>query len=94
MELVITDHARFEARRRHIDLELALSIIQNPQQKIPSKKDRVVFQGRYHDTIENKEMLLRAIVEPSGDTIKVISLYKTSKIDKYWIREENYESYL
>ena len=88
MELIVTDHARFEAQRRHIDLDLALSIIGNPQQKIPSRKNRAVLQGRHYDNIENKEMLLRAIVEPAGDTLKVISIYKTSRIAKYWAREE------
>lgn len=94
MELIISDHALFEARRRHIDLELAISIIKDPQQKIPSRKDRTVFQSRYYDNIENREMLLRAIVEQAGDTIKVISIYKTSKIDKYWIKGGDDESHL
>ena len=33
-------------------------------------------------------MLLRVIVEPAGDSLKVISVYKTSKIDKYWGEEK------
>jgi hypothetical protein len=39
-------------------------------------------------------MLLRVIVEPLEDTLRVISIYKTSKIEKYWVREERNESYL
>ena len=88
MEVIITEHARFEAQRRQIDLELLQAIIENPEQKVPSKRARTVFQSKYYDKIENKEMLLRAIVTQTGDTIKVISLYKTSKVDKYWIGEE------
>jgi len=65
-----------------------LSTVENPQQKVPSKGNRVVFQSKYYDKINGKEMLLRAIVELAGDTFKVISVYKTSKIDKYWIRKE------
>ncbi len=84
-EIIITDHARFEAHRRHIDMEAVLSTISNPQQKIPVRKGRAVFQSRYYDNIESKEMLLRAIVEQSGNIVTVISIYKTSKIDKYWI---------
>jgi hypothetical protein len=34
--------------------------------------------------IADKEMLIRVIVEPDGSTVKVISVYRTSKIDKYW----------
>ncbi|MCX5991309.1 MAG: DUF4258 domain-containing protein [Chloroflexi bacterium] len=84
---VMTEHARFEAQRRGVDLKLVLSTIENPQQKIASKKNRFIFQSRYYDKIENKEMLLRVITEPAQEALKVISVYKTSKIEKYWIRE-------
>jgi hypothetical protein len=63
------------------------STIANPQQTVASKRSRVIFQSKCHDRIENKEMLLRVIVEPEGGVLKVISVYRTSKIDKYWIRE-------
>jgi hypothetical protein len=60
------------------------SIIEHPQEQIPSKNNRLVLQSRYNDKIADKEMLLRVIVEPDGSTVKVISVYRTSKIDKYW----------
>lgn len=85
MEIIITKHARFEAQRRQIDLESVMQAIQNPQQKVLSRKNRIVYQDKYYDTIAGKEMLLRVIAEQSGDTLKVISVYKTSKIDKYWV---------
>ncbi len=47
----------------------------------------IVFQSKYYDKILNKEMLLRAIVELAGEDLKVISVYKTSKIDRYWVKE-------
>jgi uncharacterized FlgJ-related protein len=88
MEIIITEHARLEAQRRQIDLELLQATVENPEQKILSERGRIVFQSKYYDNIENKEMLLRAIVAQTGDTLKVISVYKTSRIDKYWIGEE------
>jgi len=93
MPPIITDHAQFEAQRRSIDLKFVLSTVENPRQKVSSGK-RVVFQSKYHDEIQDKEMLLRVIVEPAGDVLKVISVYKTSKTDKYWIKEERNESHL
>ncbi len=33
---------------------------------------------------ENKEMLLRIIGEESENTFHVVTIYKTSKIEKYW----------
>lgn len=88
MQLIITNHARFEAQRRGVDLESVLSTVENPQQKISSGKNRVILQSKHYDKIVNKEMLLRVIVEPAGDSLKVISVYKTSKIDKYWGEEK------
>jgi hypothetical protein len=83
--IVITEQARFEAQRRGIELDLVLSIIESPQEKVPSKKHRLVLQSKYYDKIADKEMLLRVIVESEGSTVKVISVYRTSKIEKYWI---------
>jgi len=42
-------------------------------------------QNRYHDPLENKEMLLRVIGIEELDEFKVLTVYKTSKISKYWI---------
>ncbi len=88
MGTMITEHAHFEAQRRDIDLELVLSITEHPQEKIPSKKNRFVYQSKYYDKITEKEMLLRVIVESIESTLKVISVFKISKIEKYWIEEE------
>ena len=49
------------------------------------KKGRVIIQNRYFDKTENREMLLRVIGLETSDEFKVITLYKTSKIKKYWI---------
>jgi len=32
-------------------------------------------------------MLLRVITEPSDDTLIVVSVYATSRVDRYWLRE-------
>jgi len=43
-----------------------------------------VIQGRYHDQKYNKQMLLRIIGEELDGRFQVITVYKTSKIEKYW----------
>lgn len=53
---------------------------------MPSKKGRVIVQNRYFDEVEGKEMLLRVIGKEYGTEFRVITVYKTSKIDKYWKR--------
>ena len=84
MNIIITEHAKFEASRRNIPEELIRSVIENPQQKLPSQKGRVIVQSKYNDEKEDKEMILRVIGIASVEDFKVITVYKTSKIDKYW----------
>ena len=84
MKIIITDHARFEAGRRNISEKLIKSVVESPKQKLPSKKGRVIVQNRYFDKSEEKEMLLRVIGKEASEEFRVITVYKTSKIDKYW----------
>ena len=84
MNIIITEHAKFEASRRNIPEELIRSVIENPQQKLPSQKGRVIVQSKYNDEKEDKEMILRVIGIASVEDFKVITVYKTSKINKYW----------
>lgn len=85
MKIVIKEHASFEAERREISEELIKSVVQNPQQKIPSKKGRIIVQNKYYDKMENKEMLIRVIGTETSEKFDVITAYKTSKVSKYWI---------
>ena len=84
MKIIITEHAKFEADRRNISEELLKTVVEVPQQKLSSKKRRVILQNRYYDETEGKEMLLRVIGIEVAEGFKVITVYKTSKIDKYW----------
>jgi hypothetical protein len=60
--------------------------VRNPQQKLPSKKGRVIVQNRYYDQVEKKEMLLRVIGIETSERFDVITAHKTSKISKYWMK--------
>ena len=42
MEIVFSDHALFEMKRRQIDKEIVNDVFENPHQKFSSKKGRVV----------------------------------------------------
>jgi len=88
MEVILSGHAVFEAKRRDIDEGLIRSMVIKPQQKISSKRGRVIVQGIYQDQIEDKETLLRIIGKETIDKFEVITVYKTSKIKKYWIEGE------
>ncbi len=87
MNVVFSEHAIFEMQRRQIDKQSVANMVKNPQQKILSKKERVIVQEKYVDYDENKEMLLRIIGKEKEGVFYVITVYKTSKIEKYWIKE-------
>jgi hypothetical protein len=88
MNIIITNHAGFEARRRNISEDFVKYVILNPQQKLYYKDGRVIVQNRYHDEIEVKEMLIRVIGVEIEEIFKIITVYKTSKIEKYWKKED------
>ena len=44
METVITEHVRFEAQRRGIDLEFVLSTVEHRSKKSPQKRIGLFFR--------------------------------------------------
>jgi len=84
VDVVISEHARFEMVRRQISEEVVIGAIQHPQQIVELGKRRIVCQNKYYDSIEGEEMLLRVICEKSHDMSFVVTSYKTSKVEKYW----------
>lgn len=60
MKVIFSEYALFEIEFRKINKEEVERLIENPMQKLPAKKNRIIMQKRYTDDIENKEMLLRA----------------------------------
>ena len=85
MEVHIKEHAIFEVERRGISKDFIQFVVNNPQQKLHSKKGRVIVQNKYYDQDEKKEMLIRVIGIETSERFEVITVYKTSKISKYWI---------
>ena len=84
MRIVLSDHAIFEMKRRQIDQKEVERLIRHPGQVTDGKNNRTVIQGTYHDRKYNKQMLLIIIGEELDDTFHVITVYRTSKIEKYW----------
>ena len=88
MKIIITNHAGFEARRRNIKEDFVKYVILNAQQKLYYGDRRVIVQNRYHDEIEGKEMLIRVIGIEIEEVFRVATVYKTSRIEKYWKKED------
>jgi hypothetical protein len=83
----ITAHAARMMKRRGISEELVRSALSSPGQVLEVSAGRKVFQSRIRKSPGEREHVLRVFVDASHDPPKVITVYRTSKVSKYW-REE------
>ena len=82
MEFRITDHARKELTRRQIPESALKAVLDNPEQIVPEESGRKAYQSRLD--FGGKIYLVRAIVEDDVKPAVVVTVYRTSKIAKYW----------
>lgn len=82
----ISDHARLEMARRGISEEVLQTVLTRPEQVIETSSGRRVLQGRikFPGVAGGKLYLVRAVVEPTKEPPLVITVYRTSKLQKYW----------
>jgi Domain of unknown function (DUF4258) len=85
MKFVLTAHARAELERRQIPEPVLLKVLDTPEQRVPEREGRVAYQSRI-DFGRGRMMLVRAIVDERAEPNRVITVYRTSKIEKYWRR--------
>ncbi|MEI6776908.1 MAG: DUF4258 domain-containing protein [Chloroflexales bacterium] len=76
-------HAQEEMARRGIPQLLVDSVLRAPQQIVREQNGRVAYQSQV-DFGEGQIFLLRAIVVDMVDPAVVVTVYRTSKINKYW----------
>jgi len=75
-------HATAEAERRGIDPGLIDAVLQNPDQVVPAFGGKVAYQSRLAE--QGRDYLLRVVVSESSTTPVVVTMYKTSRVAKYW----------
>ena len=82
-EYILTQHAREEMVIREIPESILDAVMQSPGQIVPEKDDLVAYQSvvTFPDA---GEMLVRAIVADQNPPLRVITVYRTSKLAKYW----------
>jgi hypothetical protein len=59
------------------------SVLENPQQVLAERGGKKAYQSQL-DFGGGKIFLLRAIVDETVDPAMVVTVYRTSKIGKYW----------
>ena len=61
----------------------------DPAQVLSSSSGRQVRQSLIQESPDSRPMLVRVVVIEEGDTLVVITAYRTSRIAKYWQAETN-----
>jgi hypothetical protein len=79
---VLTAHALAEMARRGVDLSVVASIIARPEQRLGVRPGRDVLQSRVR--IDGKAYVVRVFVDVDRSPPEVVTVYRTSKIGKYW----------
>ncbi|MEO8611796.1 MAG: hypothetical protein ABI690_28110 [Chloroflexota bacterium] len=82
MEIRLTDHAEKQIAYRELGQQQIIQIALNPEQIIAEPDLPLIAQSR---VIEDGKIYLIRIAFRDEDQIRlVITVYKTSKVSKYW----------
>lgn len=82
---VLTSHARFEMERRGISADTVHQVLTAPEQRVHVRPGREVLQSVI--ALREKAYLVRVFVDVDRDPAEVVTVYRTSKIEKYWRNE-------
>jgi hypothetical protein len=81
-DYILTAHARLEMERRGLDEDIVRRVLSRPGQRIAVRVGRDVLQSRL--ILGEMEYLVRVFVDVDRNPPEVVTIYRTSKIDKYW----------
>ncbi|MFQ5847413.1 MAG: DUF4258 domain-containing protein [Candidatus Methylomirabilales bacterium] len=83
-DYVITPHARFEMQRRGLGEKTVRAILAAPEQWLEIGPGRVILQSRVSLDAPKRTYLVRVFVDVDRHPAEVVTVYRTSKIAKYW----------
>jgi hypothetical protein len=83
-DYVVTSHAAFEMNRRGIDEQTVRQVLNSPEQRLPVREGREVLQARLERDDPAKMYLIRVVVDVDRTPAEVVTVYRTSKLAKYW----------
>jgi len=84
VEYRLSDHAREEMRRRQIAAEDIAKVLGAPEQRETVRQGQEVFQSRIEWGEPSRTYLLRVFADIDCEPPIVVTVYRTSKIAKYW----------
>lgn len=79
-----TDHALTEMARRQISEKDVKAVLANPEQTEMVREGRAVYQSKFEMGEPPKTFLIRVFVDIDPRPPYVVTVYRTSKIEKYW----------
>ena len=82
MKPELSTHVKEEMTRRGIPLSIVESVLAAPAQKVPEHGDVICYQSKVE--INQKPYLVRVMLNEKKTPPKVVTVYRTSKIKKYW----------
>jgi type I restriction enzyme M protein len=82
----LSSHGLQEMARRGVLRQVVVDILAQPEQVVPGRDNRTIYQSRW-DSEEGKTYLVRVVVDEQIDPPVVITVYRTSKVQKYWRAE-------
>ncbi len=80
----LTTHSQEEMNRRQISPDEVDSVLAAPEQIQPVRQGRDVYQSRIEAGKPPQKYLLRVFVDVDRDPPEVVTVYRTSKVTKYW----------
>ncbi len=81
MKFILSQHAQEELARRKIPIQVLELILDSPEDII-EEDGLKVYLGRF--TNNNKVYLIRVHVNDLIEPNKIVTVYFTSKLNKYW----------
>ena len=84
INFVFTDHALSEMARRQITEDNVKTVLAKPEQMEMVREGRAVYQSRLEMDNPPKIYLVRVFVDIDLVPPFVVTVYRTSKAEKYW----------
>ncbi|MBP0030902.1 DUF4258 domain-containing protein [Roseofilum sp. Guam] len=83
MDFQFSNHALDEIRKRNIPIALIEAVLASPQQTLKQSEAIEIYQSQL-DFGTGKLYLLRVFINITVNPLLVVTVYRTSKIQKYW----------
>ncbi len=92
MRYTLSVHAREQMQARDLPLDVIEDIINTPEQILEGEAGRRIYQSRLNMIFyppngspgRLKMFLIRLVVADNQDPAVIVTVYQTTKIDKYW----------